>query len=108
MDKQKEIEEVCGIIDRAVSAHNDYVFGVYDAAENVVNAGYRPADEVRKEKAKEILSGLVHWLKGAIRDSYDHAVKNPFGIYGGKNHAFHEMLDLVKKVAEKEGIEVDE
>ena len=58
-DTEKEIEEVCGIIDRAVSVRNDCVFGVYDAAENVVNAGYRKADKV-SEELKNALSDAIH------------------------------------------------
>ncbi len=109
MDKEKEIEELVKIARKYSEkfANTPYYKGVKTDMEAIYEAGYRKADEVRKEKAKEILNGLVHWLKGAIRVSYDFAVRNPFGIHGGKNCAFHEMLDLVKKVAEKEGIEVD-
>ena len=122
MDKEKEVEELTAkIIEQHCYHHgcDDCEWkhsrggceeeAIYrDLARYLIEEeDYRPADEVRKEKAKEILSGLVHWLKGAIRDSYDHAVKEQFGIYGGKNNAFHEVLDLVNKVAENDGIEVD-
>lgn len=60
-DTEKEIEKVCGIIDRAVSVRNDCIFGVYDAAENVVNAGYRKADDLLDKIAD--LTGEVEALK---------------------------------------------
>ena len=83
-DTEKEIEKVCGIIDRAVSVRNDCIFGVYDAAENVVNAGYRKADEVRKE----VLQGIDNLAAQCGLDEF---------------RAVH-----LRKYAKQLGVEVDE
>lgn len=104
-------KEMRGEIERVKAALTDAVRSftrvetLYKIKCNELEAAKKSAG---KEKAKEILCGLVHWLNGAISDSYNFAVKNPLGIYGGKNLAFHEMLDLVKKIAEEEGVGVDE
>ena len=59
MDKQKEIEEMVEIARK----HGQKVFqetesyaDIYDDMTAVYEAGYRKADEVRKETAKEILT----------------------------------------------------
>jgi hypothetical protein len=48
----------------------------------------------------------MKWIKQAISDSYEEAVKGSVR-YGGKNTAFHEVKELVKKVAESKGVEVE-
>ena len=58
MNKEKEIEEVEEIIEDTVVICNDYLCGTHEAAEDIIKAGYRKADEVRKETAKEILEYL--------------------------------------------------
>ena len=61
MDREKEIEEIEKIIEDNAYTY-DYiwtVFGTSSAAEKLIDAGYRKADEVRKETAKEILQMLV-------------------------------------------------
>ena len=60
-----------------------------------------------KDTAKDILQGFNKWLKQAISDSYEIAVLNSGGFNGGRNRAFHEVKDLVKKVAESKGVEVE-
>lgn len=59
-----------------------------------------------KDTVKEIFQGLNKWLKQAISDSYDKSVKGS-AYEGGRNRAFHEVKDLVKKVAESKGVEVE-
>ena len=56
MDKEKEIEEIEKIIENTMVICDDYIcIGAHETAEKIVNIGYRKADEVRKETAKEIL-----------------------------------------------------
>lgn len=62
--------------------------------------------DIAKDTAKEILQGFDKWLKQAIGDSYDKAVRGSIH-YAGKNSAFHEVKELVKKVAESKGVEVE-
>ena len=54
MNKEKEIEEVYDIIDDTIYIQYDWLYGKREAAENIVNAGYRKADEVRKETANSM------------------------------------------------------
>lgn len=59
-----------------------------------------------KDTAKEILQGICKWLNQSIIFSYDVSVKGSL-YYGGKNSAFHEVKELVEKVAESKGVEVE-
>ena len=63
-------------------------------------------EQAVKDTAKEILQGFNKWLKQAISDSYDKSVKGSIH-YGGKNSAFHEVKELVGKVAKEKGVEVE-
>lgn len=86
MDKQKEIESMVQIAYNYSKefANTPYYKGVYTDMEAVCEAGYRKADEVRKETAKEILREV--WRE----------------MWSG------EPLDVfVLKLAEKYGVEVD-
>ena len=56
---------------------------------------------------KEMLQGFFDWTDGAIKDSYDKAVKGSKHD-GGRNSAFHEIRKLIKKVAEEYGVEIEE
>lgn len=63
-----------------------------------------------KDTTREILQGFNKWLNQAISDSYGKSVGESVrssGIYYGKNTAFHEVKELVKKVAESKGVEVE-
>lgn len=64
------------------------------------------AQQAVKDTAKEILQGFMKWLNQAISNSYEKSVKGSVR-YGGMNTAFHEVKDLVKKVAESKGVEVE-
>lgn len=87
MDKEREIEEMCEIARKYSEdiANTPYYKGVKTDMEAIYEAGYRKADEVRKETAKEILQAVYNeWFKS-------------------------ETIDLfVKNLAKKYGIEVDE
>lgn len=63
-------------------------------------------EQVEKDTAKEILQGFDKWLKQAISDSYDKSVSGSIR-HGGRNTAFHEVKELVKKVAKEKGVEVE-
>ena len=67
------------------------------------NRGY---EKGKKDAATEILRGFNKWLNKAISDSYDRSVSGCVR-QGGMNTAFHEVKELVKKVAESEGVEVE-
>ena len=88
MDKEKEIEEMASIIYSKLNTgtYDNAFDDVGDAVAALQEAGYRKADEVRKETAKEILL----YLKATITDGL---LKN------------HEILNALMK---KYGIEVDE
>ena len=58
MDKEKEIEEIHGIILSTVEIFGEHIIGTYISAEKIVNAGYRKADEVRKETMKKCSAWL--------------------------------------------------
>lgn len=63
-------------------------------------------EKASKETAEEILQGVMKWLNQAISDSYNKSVCGSTHD-GGRNTAFHEVKDLVKKVAESKGVEVE-
>ena len=63
-------------------------------------------EQAAKDTAKEILEGFIKWLNQAISESYDKSVKGSIH-YGGKNSAFHEVKELVKRVAESKGVKVE-
>ena len=90
MNKEKEIERMVQIAYNYSKefANTPYYKGVYTDMESVCEAGYRKADEVRKETAKEILQDLYD---GVINATYVIMTRNS-----------------VKRFAEKYGVEVDE
>ena len=81
MSKQKEIEEMADLI-----GHNKYVRTSEQVACILFDAGYRKADEVRKETAKEILDKLLTIMP----------------------HGYEQVKAFVKVREEEYGVEVDE
>ena len=67
---------------------------------------FEGVEKGQKDTEKEILQGFNKWLNQAISESYDKSVKGSVR-YGGMNTAFHEVKELVKKVAEEKGVEVE-
>ena len=63
--KQEQIEEIAKIIDEMYWVY-DTTAG--DIAEGLYNVGYRKAEEVRKETAKEILSRIKLYATGSKTD----------------------------------------
>lgn len=65
MTKQEQIEEMANIPHKCIKSSceecikNDRKCADYTRAEAIYNAGYRKADEVRKETAREILNELI-------------------------------------------------
>lgn len=97
MDKEKEIEKIakiaCGVKGiecvRCLFSDKEGKCNIQKYyARRLCNAGYRKADEVRKETAKEILQYF-----------YDLCSKNPFGDYDLCDHD-------IKELAKKYGVEV--
>ena len=101
MDKEKErkefeeIEEIYDIIASDIDINIlegdfdkiDYEFvGIKRAAKEIISAGYRRVDEVRKETAKEILQWLYNLCKGG----------------------FSLNASEVRRIAKDHGVEVDE
>lgn len=67
---------------------------------------FEGVEKGQKDTEKEILQGFNKWLNQAISISYEKSVKGSVR-YGGMNNAFHEVKELVKKVAEEKGVEVE-
>ena len=65
MNKEKEIEGMAKVIVNFKEKH-DIPLGVgfhsVDLSKHIIEAGYRKADEVRKETAKEIYERVEKWL----------------------------------------------
>lgn len=93
MDKEKEIEEMSNVI-AEICEKQSKKYKCDDCnncmAEFLLNAGYRKADEVRKETAKEIL-----------QDLYDEASKYCDETMGLDTYE-------IKQLSKKYGVEVDE
>lgn len=81
MTKEEQIEEMSILI-----FHEKLLYRSFDEnAENLINAGYRKADEMRKETAREILDEILRVLEfEAFLDS--------------KNATFNLCLEVVKDV----------
>lgn len=109
----KQVEEMAGdvisaairanaIIDRSVAIH------LKEFINNLYNAGYRKAEEVRKETAKEILQRVVTLCENEedFQDGHVNTQLEPlfFGIANGCNFIKGE----VKKLAKEYGVEVEE
>ncbi len=95
MSKQKEIEEMADVLwGHCGNLINEYCEGKSHCAnciaKKLTDAGYRKADEVRKETAKEIL-----------QDLYDEASKYCDDTMGLNTYE-------IKQLANKYGVEVDE
>lgn len=88
MNKQKEIDEIaplmCYVCEKneafgKCTEHGNDLCGIaYEAAEYLLNAGYRLESEVRKETAKEIyewIKGFMEWdeegVCRALAEAYD-------------------------------------
>lgn len=78
MNKEKEIEEMAKVIVNFKEKH-DIPLGVgfhsVDLSKHIIEAGYRKAEDVRKETAKDILQELYpyigHWLTfKALKEKY--------------------------------------
>ena len=69
MNKEKEIEGMAKVIVKFKEKH-DIPLGVgfhsVDLSKHIIEAGYRKADEVRKETAKEILREIFRRLDNEI------------------------------------------
>ena len=105
MNKQEQIEEMAKIVDEM---YNVYTTTADDIAEGLYNAGYRKAEEARKETAKEIFQKVVNICRKE-EDFQDGTVNTQleplyFGIMNGC--AF--IRGEVKKLAEQYGVEVEE
>lgn len=106
MDKEKEIEEIAGIITERCEAElgqvhassmNGKVVKTVDVrliAKDIYNTGYRKADEVRKETAKAILQ-------------YFNDISVAISLYPEMRKSVN-ATKFYKWLKEKYGVEVDE
>lgn len=77
MDKEKEIEEMEEVALRSGHSNDGYIeFDYRDIAEYFYKAGYRKADEVRKETIREIST----WLHEHYRAEFLGLFDKTFGI----------------------------
>ena len=83
MTRQEQIEEMAKIIDEM---YNVYTTTADDIADGLYNAGYRKAEEVRKETAKEILSRIKLYSTNSKTD----------------------LIVLIDEIAKANGVEVEE
>ena len=83
MTRQEQIEEIAKIVDEM---YNVYTTTADDIAEGLYNVGYRKAEEVRKETAKEILSRIKLYATGSKTD----------------------LIVLIDEIAKANGVEVEE
>lgn len=83
MTRQEQIEEMAKIVDEM---YNVYTTTADDIADGIYNAGYRKAEEVRKETAKEILSRIKLYATGSKTD----------------------LIVLIDEIAKANGVEVEE
>lgn len=96
MNKQEQIEEMANIPHKCIKSSceecikNDRKCADYKQAEAIYNAGYRKADEVRKETAKDICDWLEYRFK-----LYDYVIEKP-------------VKDSIKVIRKKYGVKVKE
>lgn len=81
--KQEQIAEMAKIVDEM---YNVYTTTAEDIAEGLYNVGYRKAEEVRKETAKEILSRIKLYSTNSKTD----------------------LIVLIDEIAKANGVEVEE
>lgn len=115
MTKQEQIEEMTKLINSKEiypcedDVHCENCFCSHkDTAEKLYNAGYRKAEEVRKETAKEIFQKVVNICRKE-EDFQDGTVNTQleplyFGIMNGC--AF--IRGEVKELAKQYGVEIEE
>ena len=92
MTKQEQIEEMAKIVDEM---YNVYTTTADDIAEGLYNAGYRKAEEVRKETAKDIINKIIYYT-----------MINTKAIDGVINKK--SFMECVEVLAEQYGVEVEE
>lgn len=95
LGSQKQVDELTDKLGKVLSG--------IKADELLVAKGI---EQAVKDMAKEILQGFMKWLNQAISNSYEKSINGSVRD-GGMNTAFHEVKDLVKKVAESKGVEVE-
>ena len=103
--KQEQIEEISKIVDEM---YNVYTTTAEDIAEGIYNAGYRKAEEVRKETAKEIFQKVVNICRKE-EDFQDGTVNTQLEpLYFGIMNCCAFIRGEVKELAEQYGVEVEE
>lgn len=107
--KEKIMNLKSAMIDRVARKSYDSLLTTPDDVEEIFGDAYESEfnkflGQAVKDTAREILQGFMSWLNQAIGVSYDKSVKGSVQA-GGMNVAFHEVKELVKKVAESKGVE---
>lgn len=110
MDKETEIYDIESIIYDGLLKNDGKTFDVQAIliADDLRKAGYRKADEVRKETAKEIWEDMLGIIdEGYHRPQVNTTISSPF--MNGENCAYKVVIVRMKQaLKEKYGVEVDE
>ena len=105
MTEQEQIEEMTKIVDEM---YNVYTTTADDIAEGIYNAGYRKAEEARKETAKEIFQKVVNICRKE-EDFQDGTVNTQLEpLYFGIMNCCAFIRGEVKELAEQYGVEMEE
>lgn len=99
MTKQEQIEEIAKVVISAVIGANSTP--IKEFLNNLYDSGYRKAEDVRKETAKEIL------------DEIDNALHDLAMCYAKGHKDYYAVceyvhLKIIGKIAKKYGVEVEE
>ena len=100
MTKQEQIEEIASVVIGAVIRANST--NIKEFLNNLYDAGYRKAEEVRKETAKEILDEIDNALHDLAMSYADRGHKDYFAV------CEYVQLKVISKIAKKYSVEVEE
>lgn len=87
--KRQTGEKFCEHID-------DKSCNIFFESELFYNAGYRKADDVRKETAKEVLNDLYYNLQVSVQEKIS------------KSNDYYNILGWIEEIAKEYGVEVEE
>ena len=109
MNKEKEIEKVFDILDKHIAlehkAFTDNIVGEWDAAKAIVEAGYRKADEVRKETAKEFKETRKYIFRFILKNKGNTSI--PY--FEAEERVFYKIdREVDREFLQQYGIKVDE
>lgn len=98
MTKEEQIEEIAKWLDELWV---NYESTPREVAESIINAGYRKADEVRKETAREILNLVYQRVK-------DISGKSEYLLDDESIYEDSSFVNVLNNIGRKCGVEVEE